>query len=119
MADEVKKIIIVSDGTGKTAHRLMDAVLAQYSPDEVDFTLERVYQQVRDTAMLDKIVEEVDDEYLVIFSIISEELGKYFKDRLADKFVFHLDVLEPMLTTMSKFLGAHPDYRPGDSADYR
>lgn len=113
MADEVKKIIIVSDGTGKTAHRLMDAVLAQYSPDEVDFTVERVYQQVRDTAMLDKIVEEVDDEYLVIFSIISEELSKYFKDRLADKFVFHLDVLEPMLTTMSKFLGVHPDYRPG------
>jgi regulator of PEP synthase PpsR (kinase-PPPase family) len=38
MGDEIKKIVIVSDGTGKTARRLMDAVLAQYS-DHVLFSV--------------------------------------------------------------------------------
>ena len=32
-----KKIVIISDGTGKTARRLLDAVLAQYSLDSLDY----------------------------------------------------------------------------------
>lgn len=110
---EIKKIVVVSDGTGKTAERLMDAVLAQYSDDEVGYTLERTYQQVRDEKTLDKIMTEIDTDYLVIFSLINRELAKYFHEQLAERWILHLNVLEPMLNTMSKFLGVHPDYRPG------
>ena len=45
---EEKKIVIISDGTGKTAKRLMDAVLAQYSQKEVGFSLVSIYAEVRD-----------------------------------------------------------------------
>jgi hypothetical protein len=110
---EVKKIIVVSDGSGKTAERLMDAVLAQYSDNEVGHSLERTYQQVRDRETLDQIMTEIDSEYLVIFSLISKELSTYFHEQLAERWILHLNVLEPMLNTMSKFLGVHPDYRPG------
>ncbi|UCG60785.1 MAG: kinase/pyrophosphorylase [Candidatus Zixiibacteriota bacterium] len=110
---EQKKIIIVSDGTGKTAERLMDAVLAQYSENEVGYTLQETYQQVRDKETIDKILMEIDSDYLVIFSIISENLSRYFHEQLAERWILHLNVLEPMLGTMSKFLGVHPDYQPG------
>ncbi|MEW6411728.1 MAG: pyruvate, water dikinase regulatory protein [Candidatus Zixiibacteriota bacterium] len=110
---ETKKIVVVSDGTGKTAERLMDAVLAQYSDNEVEHSLVHTYQQVRDKQTLDKIIQEIDSDYLVIFSIISEELSRYFHEVLAERWILHLNVLEPMLNTMSKFLGVHPDYRPG------
>ena len=40
---EVKKIAVVSDGTGATAKRLLDAVLAQYAETEVDDALKRIY----------------------------------------------------------------------------
>jgi regulator of PEP synthase PpsR (kinase-PPPase family) len=110
---EEKKIVVVSDGTGKTAERLMDAVLAQYSDDEVGYSLVRTYQQVRDRETLDKILTEIDSDYLVIFSLISEDLGRYFHEQLAERWILHLNVLEPMLMTMSKFLGIHPDYQPG------
>jgi len=110
---EEKKIVIVSDGTGKTAERLMDAVLAQYSANDVGYSLVDTYQQVRDKETLDRILLEIDSDYLVLFSIIEEELSKYFHEQLAERWILHLNVLEPMLTTMSKFLGVHPDYQPG------
>ncbi|UCC43949.1 MAG: pyruvate, phosphate dikinase/phosphoenolpyruvate synthase regulator [Candidatus Zixiibacteriota bacterium] len=113
MDREIKKIIIVSDGTGGTARRLMDAVLVQYEQTEPTFTLERIHQQIRTRTELDNILQQVDREYLVVYSIISKKLDEYFSSGLAERNVLHLNVLSPMLETMSKFLGVHPGYRPG------
>ncbi|UCD64884.1 MAG: pyruvate, phosphate dikinase/phosphoenolpyruvate synthase regulator [Candidatus Zixiibacteriota bacterium] len=110
---EPKKIVIVSDGTGKTAERLMDAVLAQYSQKEVEYSLVRTYQQVRDKQAVDRVLRDIDSDYLVIFSIISKDLSRYFHEQLTERWILHLSVLDPMISTMSKFLGVHPDYRPG------
>ncbi len=112
MDDEIKKIVIVSDGTGKTAQRLMDAVLAQYT-DKVLFSVVDTFQQVRTKERVDSILRRIDDRYLVIFSIISDDLRNYIHDLLEERNILHLNVLEPMLETMSKFLGVHPEYKPG------
>jgi regulator of PEP synthase PpsR (kinase-PPPase family) len=111
--DDTKKIVIISDGTGRTAKRLMDAVLAQYAGKRVKFSVESVFQQVRTKKRIDEVIKEISAEYLVISSLIAEEQRNYLSTALADRHILHLDVLEPMLNTMSKFLGVHPDYRPG------
>jgi regulator of PEP synthase PpsR (kinase-PPPase family) len=111
--DDPKKIIILSDGTGKTAKRLMDAVLAQYSQYALDYDLDNIYKKVRDKKSVDEILESIDDSYLVIFSIISEKLDSYLHENLQKREILHLNILRPMLITMSKFLGVRPDYRPG------
>jgi [pyruvate, water dikinase]-phosphate phosphotransferase / [pyruvate, water dikinase] kinase len=102
----------VSDGTGKTARRLMDAVLAQYS-DHVLFSVVDTFKEVRTKEQVDTILKRIDDRFLVIFSIISDDLRNYFHDLLEEGSILHLNVLEPMLETMSKFLGVHPEYKPG------
>ncbi len=112
LGDELKKIVIVSDGTGKTARRLMDAVLSQYSEHAV-FSVVDTHREVRTKERVDEIMRGIDDDYLVIFSIISDDLRNYFHNLLEDRHILHLNVLEPMLATMSKFLGVHPEYRPG------
>ena len=112
MSDE-HKIVIVSDGTGKTAKRLMDAVLAQYSKNGVAYSIVDIYQNVRDKKTVNAILQVIEDEYLVTFSIISEELAEFFHQQLSKRSILHLNVLEPMLNTMSKFLGVHPNYEPG------
>jgi regulator of PEP synthase PpsR (kinase-PPPase family) len=111
--DRGKKIVIISDGTGKTAKRLLDAVLAQYSSHSGEFSIVDIYHDIRDKKSFDKILRHIDQDYLVIFSIISKDLSDYFHKRLDELGVLNLNVLEPMLETMSKFLGVHPDYRPG------
>jgi len=110
---EEHNIVIVSDGTGRTARRLMDAVLVQYEQTDLQFSLTQIYQQVRSKKALAKILREIDEEYLVVFSIISRELNEYFHRELLDRSIAHLNVLVPMLNTLSKFLGVHPDYKPG------
>lgn len=106
-------IVIVSDGTGRTARRLMDAVLVQYSRSDLQFSLVQTYQQVRNKKALARILREIDNEYLVLFTIISRELNEYLHQELLNRGILHLNVLEPMLNTLSKFLGVHPDYQPG------
>jgi len=110
---EEKKIVIISDGTGKTAKRLMDAVLAQYSQKDVGFSLRNIYAEVRDKRTLAGIFRRLNTDYLVVYSIISEDLSAYCHEKLTERSILHLNILEPMVTTMSKFLGVHPDYQPG------
>ena len=110
---EVKKIVIISDSTGKTAKRLMDAVLGHYTQKDVEYSLVNIYHQVRERETLERALKEIDDESLVIFSIISDDLSQYLCLRLSERGILHLNILEPMLSTISKFLGTHPDYRPG------
>jgi [pyruvate, water dikinase]-phosphate phosphotransferase / [pyruvate, water dikinase] kinase len=109
----MKKIVIISDGTGKTAKRLLDAVLAQYESHSDQFTVVDIFHEIRDQKSFNKILRHINHDYLVIYSIISKELSSYFRRRLIQKGILNLNVLEPMLGTMSKFLGVHPDYRPG------
>jgi hypothetical protein len=112
-ARQAKKIVIISDGTGKTAKRLLDAVLAQYSIDKADYSLIDTYQEIRSRRAFDRILNHIDKNHLVIFSIISEELSKYFHKRLSKKGILNINVLEPMIGVMSKFLNVHPHFRPG------
>ena len=109
----IKEIVIVSDGTGKTAKRLMDAVLAQYADTRAEFSLINIYQQVRTKRKADDIIHCLSRDVLVIFSIISNKLRQYFHNELHKHKALHLDVLEPMLKTMKKFLGYDPHFKPG------
>lgn len=113
MTEEEKRIVIISDGTGKTAKRLMDAVLAQYTRRDLDFALVNIYQKVRDRKTVDRILKDIEDDYLIVYSIIERDLHRYFHKQLTQRGILHINVLEPMLSTMSKFLGVHPEYQPG------
>ncbi len=91
----------------------MDAVLAQYAGHEARFRLEHIYSDTRTLKQLANIIDEVDPDSLVIFSLIAKDLRKYFHKRLHEEEILHLNVLEPMLSTMTKFLGFHPEFKPG------
>ena len=112
MSDE-KKIVIISDGSGRTAKRLMDAVLVQYYQKDLRFSLTNIYQKIRNVKQLDSLLLEIDPRSLVLYSIIKTDQAEHLEKALTERKVLHLNVLTPMLDTMSKFLGVHPDYQPG------
>lgn len=110
---EGKKIVIISDGSGRTAKRLLDSVMVQYHEDDLEFYVENIHSQVRQRKELNKILESIDSSYLVLYSIVSKDTCKFFSRKLRKRGILHLDVLRPMMDTMHKFLGFHPDFRPG------
>jgi regulator of PEP synthase PpsR (kinase-PPPase family) len=109
----MKEIVIISDGTGKTAKRLVDAVLSQYAHHQVDLKLEKIFQQVRDKKRARKILDDLDRDVLVIFSIVSEDLREYMHAFLHKYRILHINILEPVLKTMTEFLGFCPECKPG------
>ncbi len=111
--DVTKEIVIVSDGTGKTARRLMDAVLIQYSEKNIQFSIIQTFQQIRTENDVDDALGQINDDSLVLFSIVSEHLADYLTMKLTERKIIYLSVLQPMLDVISKFLGVHPDYMPG------
>jgi hypothetical protein len=108
-----KKIVVVSDGSGRTAQRLLDAVLIQYQQEELGFAVERVFPEARSRRDISLVLESIDDSYLVVYSIVSQDLDQFFSHKLRKHNILFLNVLRPMLDTISKFLGFHPDYQPG------
>ena len=111
--ERYKQIVIISDATGRTAKRLMDAVLVQYKREDMRLPEIRIHQQVRSIRSLGTILDELDEDCLVIYSIVSRDLARYCRRSLKKKEILSLDILEPMLSTMAKFLGFDPDYEPG------
>jgi regulator of PEP synthase PpsR (kinase-PPPase family) len=108
-----KQIIIISDGTGRTAKRLLDAVLAQYSDHEIEFNIEHTYQRVRTIKRADELLRKIGKDCLVILSIVSPNLSESIHESLLAKDIVHINILRPMLKTMRKFLGVDPTARPG------
>jgi regulator of PEP synthase PpsR (kinase-PPPase family) len=113
MLGGMKKIIIVSEGTGNTSRRMMETVLGQYSRLKLDVKLDNVFPQVHTRKQVREILADLDSDYLVIFSIVSKELREYAHSLLQKRGILHLSILDPMLETIEKFLGFHPEYEPG------
>ena len=109
----IKRIVIISDGTGKTAQRLLDAILVQYAEQEIKYTIASTFSEVRSQEHIDEIMKKIRKGYLIIFTIVSRDLSQYLQEKLIKRKITHLNVLKPMINTMSKFLGVHPEYRPG------
>ncbi len=60
--DDAKKIVVISDGSGQTAKRLMDAVLSQYAHKDVEYSIVETYQEIREKRQCDEIMDRIDDE---------------------------------------------------------
>jgi regulator of PEP synthase PpsR (kinase-PPPase family) len=110
---DTKKIVIISGGTGETALRLMHAILAHYPEADIDYALEKTHRYVRSTEQLEKILSEIPDDRLVLFSIITEELRNHLQDALKSRTLRYLNILEPMRQTMQDFLQFNPNYESG------
>ncbi|MFA6587645.1 MAG: pyruvate, phosphate dikinase/phosphoenolpyruvate synthase regulator [Patescibacteria group bacterium] len=111
--EDIKKIIVVSDSTGSTANRVLGAVLAQYKKLDISFCVEHIYREVRTRKQVDQILATIDDDYMVVFTIVIEDLRHYFHDKLEERGILHLNVLGPMLRTCKRFLGVVDHYQPG------
>jgi regulator of PEP synthase PpsR (kinase-PPPase family) len=106
-----KPIFVVSDSTGETAEKLLQAVLSQFS-NVKPTVLRRIY--VRTEGQVGEIVKEAKGkDGLVLFTFVSEILRNTMREEALKTGTLAIDVLGPLLTTMSYFLGVAPESMPG------
>jgi len=103
-------VLIVSDGTGETAYRLLKAAMRQFDSD----ILITRYAKVRSEHQIDEIVKAVTKSHtLVVHTFASEPLRQYMRKRSEEEGASCIDVLGPLVEKLSGFFKRKPVSKPG------
>jgi len=105
------KIFAVSDATGKTANRVLNAALAQFGRDDVHVI------RYGDVRSVDRIREIFDEAALVggfiVHTLVSEELRMHMLDEGRKFNVTTIDLIGPLLIRLSDWFETQPIAKPG------
>lgn len=105
------KIIIISDGTGETASLMTKAAAMQFTDKDVSFTR---YKNIRTKAQIESIFHDAALKHdLVVYTIVSPELRAFIVERSDSLKVPSIDLLGPLLNSLSSYFEAKPVEKPG------
>jgi len=108
---KTKHIWVISDGSGSTAERVLRASLVQFGHEDVK--VERI-PDVRTSEQIKGIVNTAAKKKgLVAYTLVTPELRKEIATRANELAVPTVDLLGPLLTTLTTFLASPPESRPG------
>ena len=105
------RIFIVSDGTGQTAERTLNAALTQFAMEDV--VIDR-RSDVRSENQVQYIIEEAAEVGgIIVHTVVSHELRNSIRrlSRLRD--VETIDLFGPLLARLSEYLEYSPKEQPG------
>ncbi len=104
-------VFIVSDATGITAEMVAGSALAQFRQVEPIF---KRFPNVKTEEQIKDILENAEKlEAFVIYSLVSQELRRFFRTEKKKKNVRAMDLLGPLLRRMVKIWNVVPLLRPG------
>lgn len=102
---------MLSDSTGETLMEVMRASVAQF--EGVD-PVEHLYALVRSPRQLERALQEIEAAPgLVMYTLVSPELRRALETRCAELGIPAVAVLDPMLATLSGYLGLPMTSRAG------
>jgi hypothetical protein len=106
-----KYVCVISDATGATAERVVRATLAQF--EDVDVALELV-RDVKSVDQLREIVARTKARKgLVAYTLVEQTLRSEIASLANEAGVITVDLMGPLMTSLSSFLTAEPKRRPG------
>ncbi len=104
-------VFIVSDATGVTAERVISAALLQFKQITPVF---KKYPYIRTEAQMKDILDRAEGSGgILIYSIVSEELRRWFRREQKRHDINTVDLLGPLLKRMGKLWNMIPMLRPG------
>ncbi len=102
---------LVSDATGETLHGLSKAATAQFENVEC---IEHPWSFVRSAKHVEQVLEGIDDKPgIVVFTLVNTELRDALVEGCQERNVTCLAVLDPLIASLSSFLGEEAGNLPG------
>ena len=106
-----KYIWVISDGSGSTAERVLQASLVQFGDKEV--VVERI-PDVRTREQIKELVSQAAKKKgLVAYTLVTPELRNEIATRANEYKLPTVDLLGPLLTSLTTFLASSPESKPG------
>jgi hypothetical protein len=104
-------LFVVSDGTGETAEKIISAVLTQYKSLNVRVVR---YKTVRTNDQVEAILEEASiQKAALIYTVVDPNVRVAILEGVKKFKIKAVDVLGPVLDTMSQVYEAKPSFTPG------
>lgn len=110
-------VFILSDATGITAERVINAALVQFketlAPEYLRFPFIKSEQEIKEV-----MAQAEADQGIVIYSLAQANLRAIAKEEQRRSTAYTIDLLGPLLDQIGKRLNAAPSLRPGLMDDY-
>jgi hypothetical protein len=111
MSSKKYKIYTLSDATGEITRRLAIAASKQFFQVESEI-IQRYNCQTED--LIKEVIEEVKaDQAMLIFTIVNPSLRRFLLDLAKSKKVIAIDIMGPLLDTLSHYFDQTPSDTPG------
>jgi regulator of PEP synthase PpsR (kinase-PPPase family) len=105
-----KKIYIISDATGQSALHILRAGIVQFDHSSTRTT---VFHDVNTRAALKKVLDQARSRgALIAFTFVRKEMRDYANEYCARHGLFHYDILGPLISSLSSYLGLEPLEKP-------
>ena len=106
-----KYVCVVSDATGGTAERVVNATLAQFPGSAVTLDL---IPEVLSAAQVRAAVERTNERSgLIAYTLVNPSLRREMALLANEAGVVTIDLLGPLMSAFGELLTATPAYRPG------
>ncbi len=107
----MNQVLIVSDGTGRTARQALNAALTQFQGMEMDVI---VYSDVREQPEIKKIVARArKSKALIVHTLVTDSLRELIIRESHNNNVETIDLMGPLLTRLSGKFIHEPSQQPG------
>jgi hypothetical protein len=104
-------IYLMSDATGETAEKIVNAVLTQFRDKPV--RLRRISNVRNETAVLQGIGEVMQHKGMVVYTVVNRALAQFIQETCESRGILAFDLVTPLLSQFSKFFGRSPGQTPG------
>jgi regulator of PEP synthase PpsR (kinase-PPPase family) len=105
------QVLVVSDGTGRTARQALNAALTQFPGIEIDVI---VHSDVRSQCEIIEIVAEaLKSEALIVHTLVTDSLRELIIRESHRNNVETIDLMGPLLTRLSSLFIHEPSQQPG------
>lgn len=108
---ETKYIWIISDGSGSTAERVLQATLVQFGQKNI--VVERFPKVLKKTQIREIVQRASKSKGLIAYTLVSPELRNEIVIQANQYNLPTVDLLGPLLTSLSNFLALPPEAKPG------
>jgi regulator of PEP synthase PpsR (kinase-PPPase family) len=111
VADSRRAIYVISDSTGETGAKVVQAALLQFRHEQVRL---RIFSNMRDPAALaDTIDRAAAEGALIVYTLVDAAQRAAVHDRAAQYSVQAVDLMGPLMVRIGRWLGESPVSRPG------
>ncbi len=102
-------VLIMSDGTGETAYRMLKAAMAQFQEDVV---ITR-YANIREKQQIREILKAAHGDTLVVYTFVDSEIRSWLRTSAEQQKFESIDLLGPIMDKLTQFFQKTPVSTPG------